>query len=99
LVVGGGGTYTSETYDPTTNTWTLVGTSVHSNGFAIALNAATGIVYAAGAGGYSNVFESFDPKTNVWTTRATMLVSREGPGMVVLPGGAKVLVGGTNGSS
>jgi len=99
LAIGGAGTYTCETYDATSNTWTLVGSSALSGGFGLALNPSTGVVYAAGSGGYSNVFESFDPTTNVWTTRATMLVSREGPGLFVLPGGTKLLAAGTNGSS
>ncbi len=91
-------------YDPGTDTWstkTPMSTPRCWAGVATAMN---GKIYAVGgaegSGGNSalSTVEEYDPATDTWVDRASMPTPRSGPGLVALPDGRLLAIGGGNAS-
>jgi N-acetylneuraminic acid mutarotase len=96
----------AEVYNPTANTWTVVGSmatarashtaAVLGNGQAVVAGGMTAFVvtpYQNGGGTLASA-EIYDPVAQVWSPAGTMLTSRTYHTMTVLPNGMVLVAGG-----
>ena len=101
-VAGGRGTsgdlLSVESYDPSTESWSIVGDPMESARYGAAAAALNGQLYVVGGGGTDgrlNGLASFDPVTGHWTTHAPPPTLRVYGGAVAI-NGIFYFVGGTN---
>jgi len=92
LVVAGSITPSAETYDPTTNTWTLTGGMLRQRG-SPSMSPISGGRYLVPGGG-SDDGEIFDPSTSTWTSAGTMSAQRGFQGSIALDDGSVLVAGG-----
>jgi len=95
VVVAGGGTTQTETYDPATAAWTTQSptTATHTSHAAVLLS--DGRVLVVGGTQFAQPgAELFDPATGQWTAATHMLVARTAPTATLMPDGAVLVCGG-----
>jgi hypothetical protein len=103
LIAGGatditdtGSLSSSETYDPSTGTWTATGSMGTTRSWHTATLLPNGKVLIAGGSGNTGVLSSaelYDPDTGLWSATGSMGTARHFPFATLLPSG-KVLVAG-----
>ena len=104
LVVGGsdgiGNLVSAELYEPSTGTWSATGSlSRRARAHHAAVRLPTGKVLVAGgsaSGSTDDDAELYDPATATWSAAGTMVQKRSDHGLVSLPGGKVLAVGGLN---
>ena len=91
----------AETFDPSTDTWSLAGEiSIPREGLAIAKLADGNILISGGDNGSGeddsvvNTAEVFDAASGIWSLTASMSISRQGHSAVLLRNGAVLVSGG-----
>jgi len=87
---------TAELYDPTSNTWSTVGSLSAARYRHAATVLASGKVLVAGGAGLTTA-EVFDPSSNTWSPAGPMTAGRDSVRAVTLTGGKALVV--SNGSS
>ena len=96
----------TQIYDPATGNWTqsgLLATARHTHAMVVLPN---GKVLVSGGTGPQTIggsttlasAELFDPSTNTWSSAGTMTVPRKEHGMIVLPDGKVLAIGGSQSS-
>ncbi len=103
ITAGGSATSTAEIYDPSTNSWTSVGTGMTEarSGANAALLPDGRVIIAGGQNGssISSTIEIFDPVACSFSFAATMSSPRTQDAMAVRKDGRVIIIGGSNGTS
>ena len=100
VVVVGGNTTQTETYDPVAATWTSQGaTAATHTGHGAVLLPDGRLLVVGGTQFAQPTAELFDPATGAWTAAAPTLVLRSGPTATRLPDGSVMVCGGAPDSS
>jgi hypothetical protein len=97
VLVAGGGTNTSELFNPATQTWTTTGLMNESRMDASAFLLSSGKVLVQG-GASDNTAELYDPGTGHWTF-ANMLKEQDSSTAAQLTNGTVLVAGGAISSS
>jgi hypothetical protein len=109
LIAGGatditdtGSLSSSETYDPSTGTWTATGSMGTTRSWHTATLLPNGKVLIAGGSGNTGVLSSaelYDPDTGLWSATGSMGTARQGATLTLLPDGKVLTAGGWGGAA
>lgn len=92
----------TEIYDPTANTWTVVGSLNTTRALhAMVLLPSGNVLVSGGLGGTSSTAlssaELYDPATQAWSVTGSLITGRQDHTMTVLPNGSVLVAGGHSG--
>jgi large repetitive protein len=94
VLAAGGGTATTELYDPATKSWAAMGRMAVSRSNHTATLLPSGRVLVAGGDSVGTTAELYDPATDGWTQVDAMATARSSHTATLLPSGKVLVVGG-----